>query len=385
MPLVKELISGASGSASGNQRTLRVGWFGSSIMEHLEACNSQLVNQSGLPPIGTPVTVESWQRRGYVHRVHLSLQASWPHVAFEFDNRARGGATSRDIEQIVCRATETEGAGYDLAFVSCGINDVWRRFQGREAETVNATDFTAHYTAILRRLAACSRIVVCVLETPFGPIADRATVEAMNHELNRFNCIAACAAEAAGALVLDPWQPFVTASQQLTAGPGNDLPAGLWSDGVHLSDLGDTLLLHQVEKFLADHRTIEQLLTAPHLEHEAPQAATDLPQLLQRALEIHALYDDLNQAKRGRVWSREEFVLGFVGDVGDLAKIVMAQEGARDAQGGQALLEHELADCLWSVLILAHLYEVDLASAMAQTMDQLEKSIRSQLDRTSHD
>ena len=29
---------------------------------------------------------------------------------------------------------------------------------------------------------------------------------------------------------------------------------------------------------------------------------------------------------RGRTWTREEFMLGFVGDVGDLAKLVMAAE-----------------------------------------------------------
>ena len=31
------------------------------------------------------------------------------------------------------------------------------------------------------------------------------------------------------------------------------------------------------------------------------------------------LIDDLNQRVRGRVWTREETALGFVGDVGDLA------------------------------------------------------------------
>jgi hypothetical protein len=50
----------------------------------------------------------------------------------------------------------------------------------------------------------------------------------------------------------------------------------------------------------------------------------------------------LNRRERGRSWTREEFLLGFVGDVGDLAKLVMAQEGARDMPGGRRALEHEL-------------------------------------------
>src|SRR5262245_25124622 len=105
----------------------------------------------------------------------------------------------------------------------------------------------------------------------------------------------------------------------------------------------------------------------------------DLDQLRERALRIHDLYDDLNRHQRGRGWTREEFMLGFVGDVGDLAKLVMAAEGAREVPGGRAALEHELADCLWSVLILAHRYDVDLDAAFGRTMDELEEAIEREL------
>ncbi|MEV8405192.1 MazG nucleotide pyrophosphohydrolase domain-containing protein [Streptomyces niveus] len=104
----------------------------------------------------------------------------------------------------------------------------------------------------------------------------------------------------------------------------------------------------------------------------------ELHELQARALRIHDLYDELNLHARGRVWTREEFMLGFVGDVGDLAKLVMAEEGARPG-GGREALEHELADCLWSVLILAHRYGVDLDQAFRRTMDELDNAIRAQL------
>ncbi|MFD6987908.1 MazG nucleotide pyrophosphohydrolase domain-containing protein [Streptomyces sp. NPDC059943] len=104
----------------------------------------------------------------------------------------------------------------------------------------------------------------------------------------------------------------------------------------------------------------------------------ELHELQARALRIHDLYDELNRHARGRVWTRKEFMLGFVGDVGDLAKLVMAEEGARPG-GGRAALEHELADCLWSVLILAHRYGVDLDHAFRRTMDELDTSVRAQL------
>lgn len=38
----------------------------------------------------------------------------------------------------------------------------------------------------------------------------------------------------------------------------------------------------------------------------------DLNELQRRALRIHDLYDELNLRERGRVWTREEFMLGFV-------------------------------------------------------------------------
>lgn len=66
---------------------------------------------------------------------------------------------------------------------------------------------------------------------------------------------------------------------------------------------------------------------------------------------------------------------GFVGDVGDLMKLVMAKSGVRSADNLDAKLAHELADCLWSVLTLAKLYEVDLEQAFLSTMNSIEAKI----------
>ena len=99
-------------------------------------------------------------------------------------------------------------------------------------------------------------------------------------------------------------------------------------------------------------------------------------------MRVHDLYDQLNLRVRQRVWTREEFVLGFVGDVGDLAKLVMAEEGARTVPGGREALGHELADCLWSILILADKYGIDLRAEFNRTMSGLEQSITRQLAGT---
>ncbi|WP_236052526.1 MULTISPECIES: serine aminopeptidase domain-containing protein [Streptomyces] len=113
------------------------------------------------------------------------------------------------------------------------------------------------------------------------------------------------------------------------------------------------------------------------VDAEGTVAGSTIEGLTRQALRIRDLYDVVNRHERGRVWTREEFMLGFLGDVGDLAKLVMGEEGAREAPGGRTALEHELADCLWSVLVLAHLYDVDLESAFGRTVAELDAALRS--------
>jgi NTP pyrophosphatase (non-canonical NTP hydrolase) len=97
--------------------------------------------------------------------------------------------------------------------------------------------------------------------------------------------------------------------------------------------------------------------------------------LAERAIRIRHLYAQLEQHKYGRSWSGEEVMLGFIGDVGDLAKLILAKEGVRDIADANDKLAHELADCLWSVLVLAALYDVDLEHAFVETMDEIEKYV----------
>ena len=69
---------------------------------------------------------------------------------------------------------------------------------------------------------------------------------------------------------------------------------------------------------------------------------------------------------------------GFVGDVGDLVKLVMAKEGIREVENVDDKLKHELADCLWSILVIASNYGIDIEKSFMETMDELEKRISSE-------
>jgi NTP pyrophosphatase (non-canonical NTP hydrolase) len=102
----------------------------------------------------------------------------------------------------------------------------------------------------------------------------------------------------------------------------------------------------------------------------------ELSTLTERAIEVRACFAAREKAKGARPWTREEVMQGFVGDVGDLMKLVMAKSGVRQIDGTDAKLAHELADCLWSVLVLAKLYDVDLEKAFLTTMDGLEAKLK---------
>ncbi len=100
-----------------------------------------------------------------------------------------------------------------------------------------------------------------------------------------------------------------------------------------------------------------------------------LAKLTARALEVQRRFNETAAARGGRPWTREELAQGFVGDVGDLMKLVMAKAGARPATDVDRKLAHELSDCLWSVLVLAQQYGVDLEKEFPVTMDEIEAKL----------
>ena len=99
----------------------------------------------------------------------------------------------------------------------------------------------------------------------------------------------------------------------------------------------------------------------------------DFRSIIDRCLEIRTLYQEKEKQQYGSPWTSQEIALGFVGDVGDLAKLVLAENGRRNIEDSKEKLEHELSDCLWSVIVLAHIHEVDLESSFMNTMDELQR------------
>jgi lysophospholipase L1-like esterase len=217
-----------------------IAFFGTSIMEHPQAHSALLDRQYGLPGIGDSVVIDSHRRRGWVHFLFLRLQASMPGVRFIIDNQGLGGATSRDVLRVVREAVAADDRGPDLAVLGVGINDVWRRFQNLPDQAVRLDEYRSNYTALLAALTGWARQVLCVTETPFG-WDDTLDVIPMNEQLSACNAAAKAIARQHAIPVADLWQPILAAARQFSSG------LSPWSDGAHLSELGDMVVAREVE------------------------------------------------------------------------------------------------------------------------------------------
>lgn len=79
----------------------------------------------------------------------------------------------------------------------------------------------------------------------------------------------------------------------------------------------------------------------------------EFKKLHDRALEVRELYQTLEIKKYGKSWTPEQIAEGLVGDVGDLIKLVQAKSGIRDIENVDQKLSHELADCMWCLIVLS--------------------------------
>jgi NTP pyrophosphatase (non-canonical NTP hydrolase) len=101
----------------------------------------------------------------------------------------------------------------------------------------------------------------------------------------------------------------------------------------------------------------------------------DLATMQARAVEVGRLYDRYNMTAGRDAWTTGDLALGFVGDVGDLAKLIMAVDGRREIADARDRLGHELADCLWAILVLADRYDVDLVAEFRRMTDEIERNL----------
>lgn len=98
------------------------------------------------------------------------------------------------------------------------------------------------------------------------------------------------------------------------------------------------------------------------------------------ALQLNELYEQLETKRYGRIWSTEELALGFVGDVGDLAKLIQAHNGIRTIDDHHEKLGHELSDCLWSIMVLANKCGINLEAEFIRNIREISEHVSNELN-----
>jgi len=98
----------------------------------------------------------------------------------------------------------------------------------------------------------------------------------------------------------------------------------------------------------------------------------DFQKLTNRAMDLRRQYEIKETDLYGSAHSDEEIAEGFAGDVNNLIKFIEAVHGKRNIENSREKLEAQLAHCLWSVIVLSKMHNVDLEKSFMETMDRLE-------------
>ncbi|SNS47576.1 hypothetical protein [Rhodococcoides kyotonense] len=95
-----------------------------------------------------------------------------------------------------------------------------------------------------------------------------------------------------------------------------------------------------------------------------------------RALEVRALYEVLEQRFNGKTWTLHELMIGFSNDVGTIGRLLLAHDGTWEIDGDvDEQLKHKLAESLWWIFVLADRLDIDMSDAYSATMDRIHAGL----------
>lgn len=101
----------------------------------------------------------------------------------------------------------------------------------------------------------------------------------------------------------------------------------------------------------------------------------ELQKLINRAMDLRHQYEKKETQLYGSPATDEEIAQGFLSDATNLVKLVNAQHTKRDILHNREKLGSQLSHCLWSVIVLAKMHNVDLEQSFMETMDKLENHL----------
>jgi len=101
----------------------------------------------------------------------------------------------------------------------------------------------------------------------------------------------------------------------------------------------------------------------------------EFQKLINRAMDLRHQYVKKETQLYGSPTTDEDIAQGLLGDANNLVKLLMAKQGKRDIVYNTEKLSSQLSHCLWSVIVLANMHNIDLEQTFMETMDKLENHL----------
>ena len=92
-------------------------------------------------------------------------------------------------------------------------------------------------------------------------------------------------------------------------------------------------------------------------------------------MDLRRQYEKKETQLYGSPATEEDLIQGLLGDVNNLGKLVMSQPGKRQIANSTEKLGPQLSHCLWSILVLAKIHNIDLEQSFMEAMDRLENHL----------
>jgi NTP pyrophosphatase (non-canonical NTP hydrolase) len=101
----------------------------------------------------------------------------------------------------------------------------------------------------------------------------------------------------------------------------------------------------------------------------------EIQKLINRAMDLRRQYEIKETELYGAPATDDDIAQGLSGDVNNLIKLILAEHGKRVIVNSKEKLESQLSHCLWSVIVLAKMHNINLEQSFMETMDRLENHL----------
>jgi lysophospholipase L1-like esterase len=225
-----------------------VAFLGDSITQHLVAVSDWMETQTdGLPPVGTPVSVDRFENRGWTDILANRIRLAYPERRIHYINAGIGGHSSRQMLERFDAHVLAHHPHWLL--LSAGVVEVRRLYQpDRADERVFIEEYIANLTTMTILARAANLQVIFLEPTPHArPVTDgppEVTLEDVNSRTREYTAAMMQVADTMGVGFVSLFETFLDTEKRLEG------KASLYADDVHLGALGDHLYSQLVFQYL---------------------------------------------------------------------------------------------------------------------------------------